>query len=485
LLINSTEILAEYAKREQSRRITLRDSVNSNFYAFCKYMYPELYPEEQIHLKLICDMMQEVTTPSCPYDGCIINTPPRYKKSLTCSLLSAWLLGKKNQGTVMRASYGSELAETLSYNVQQIIKRKEYRLLFPEIKMRKGHSPIDSWGLETSHPTAYFCAGVGGAFSGMGATLAAIIDDQLKNYEEAMSQSLLEKEMMWYWSVFESRKEKRCPEIIIGTRWCMGDISGYLLQTQPERWLQLIIPAMDEQTGLSTCPSILSQERIEYLHGHLPPEIWASEYQQQPVEAEGQLYRLDQMKFYNFEELKDKKASMCVGYVDTADKGADDLCAPFVEQYEKDGNWFLRDVVFTPENMGITKPMVVGKAIQLGCRRLVVESNNGGLEYARGLRTLFTEKKYFCHVVDKQHSTNKETRMILMQPEVCEKIMFPYLKGFEATSQYARFFRSLTGYVKGRTGQRDDAPDGVTGLMEDLLKMFYRHYGAVQKPRGC
>jgi len=153
-----------------------------SFYAFCQYIYPELYPDTQPHLKLICDMMQSITMTHSLYDGCIINTPPRYKKSLTVSLFSAWMLGMQNNGTVMRASYGAELAETLSYNVQQILRKKEYRQIFPEVKIRKAHSPIDSWGLETSHPTAYFCAGVGGSFSGMGATLAAIIDDQLKNY---------------------------------------------------------------------------------------------------------------------------------------------------------------------------------------------------------------------------------------------------------------------------------------------------------------
>jgi hypothetical protein len=460
--------------------------VRVSFYAFCEYIYPELYPESQPHLKQICDMMQSVAMHSSPYDGCIINTPPRYKKSLTVSLFSAWMLGMNNQGTVMRASYGAELAETLSYNVQQILRKNEYRHIFPEVRIRKAHSPIDSWGLETSHPTAYFCAGVGGAFSGMGATLAAIIDDQLKNYEEAMSASLLEKELMWYWSVFESRREKHCPEIIIGTRWCLGDISGYLLATQPERWLQLVIPAMDETTGLSTCPEILPQARVEYLHSHLPPEIWSSEYQQRPVEVEGQLYRLDQMQFYEPSSFVGREKGTVIGYVDTADKGNDDLCALFSEQYERNGAWYIKnDVIFTPENMGVTKPMVVAATIKLHCQRLTVESNNGGLEYARGLRDLFQKQHYFCHVVDRSHTTNKETRMILMQPEVCEKLRFPSIKGLDATTPYARFFRSLTSYVKGKTGQRDDAPDGVTGLMEDILKNFVRRGLVARKPVGC
>lgn len=486
MIVTAEQLYAEAAQRELNHRSELRVRCRYSFYAFCQYMYPELYPDTQPHLKQICDIMQSITMNSSPYDGCIINTPPRYKKSLTVSLFSAWLLGMQSDGTVMRASYGAELAETLSYNVQQIIRSKRYRQVFPDIMIRKSHSPIDSWGLETSHPTAYFCAGVGGAFSGMGATLAAIIDDQLKNYEEAMSAALLDKELMWYWSVFESRKEKRCPEIIIGTRWCLGDISGYLLQTQPERWLQLVIPAMDEETGLSTCPEILSQERIEYLHQNLPHEIWCAEYQQHPVELEGQLYRQDQMQFYEPSALIGRAKGTVIGYIDTADKGTDYLCGLFATQFERNEKWFLdRNVIFTQENMGITKPMVVAMCKKLGCQRLTVESNNGGLEYARGLRDLFQHEHYFCHVVDRVHTSNKETRMILMQPEVCNQIVFPSLKGVEPTTPYSHYFRMLTSYVKGKTGQMDDAPDGTTGLVEDIMKNFVRRGTVARKPVGC
>ena len=63
----------------------------------------------------------------------IINLPPRYLKSVICSIaLPAFILGHNPSTKIMCISYGEELASKLAADCKSVMEVDWYKALFPE-----------------------------------------------------------------------------------------------------------------------------------------------------------------------------------------------------------------------------------------------------------------------------------------------------------------------------------------------------------------
>jgi hypothetical protein len=102
-------------------------------------------------------------------------------------------------------------------------------------------------------------AGVGGPITGKGCNVL-IIDDPVKNAEEAASPTYREKTWEWWRSTAFTRVEPEGSVLVILTRWHEDDLAGRLIQQQEngededesERWEVLNLPAIaekDDQLG--------------------------------------------------------------------------------------------------------------------------------------------------------------------------------------------------------------------------------------------
>ena len=464
--ITLDDVLAEQARREIDRRAELRECVTSSLYSFCQYMVPTVYSEKRPYLEEICDLSQRVVEHKSGKKGGIVTTGPRFGKSITGSLLSAWTIGKWMTDSIMRASYGADLAETLSKQVMGFVQSDKYRLIFPDVRMKLDHQAVADWSVCGAVTSSYFCAGVGGPFTGKGASRLAMIDDQLKNIDDALNELKLDKDWLWYQSTFFTREEERdgvrCPELFIGTRWSNRDIIGRkMAESDPGDYEVFSLPAMVD--GKSACEDVISTPTLIDMQTTMPSFIFDAEYMQTPVEREGLLYPVDNMQRFDAKQKREELAqATCAGYVDTADRGADSLGAVFCKSI---GNlWYLTDVVFSSEDMDITKQQVVNCAARQHCVRLTVESNNGGRLYASNLREAFGKAGYPCTVADRQSTTNKETRILSWSTFVMQNIVFrdDYLPG----TDYDRFMRELTHFLKAGRNAHDDAPDSITGFCE-------------------
>jgi predicted phage terminase large subunit-like protein len=460
------DILAEQARRELDRRAELREHVTTSFYEFCKYMVPEVYSEKRPYLADVCDLGQRVVEHRSGKKGGIITTPPRFGKSVTGSLLAAWSIGRWPADSIMRASYGADLAETLSKQVMGFVQSDKYHIVFPEVRLKQDHQAVADWAVVGAVTSSYFCAGVGGPFTGKGASRLAIIDDQLKNIDDALNEPKLDKDWLWYESTFFTREEERggvrCPELFIGTRWSNRDIIGRKMeQSEAGDYEVYSLPALIN--GVSACEDVISTATLIDMQTTMPSFIFDAEYMQSPVEREGLLYPIENMQFFELKQKRDELAqATCVGYVDTADRGADSLGAVFAKSIGE--KWYVTDVVFSSEDMDITEQQVVNCAAKEHCIRLTVESNNGGRLYASNLRKAFAKANYPCAVVDRQTTSNKETRILSWSTFVLENVVFrsDYMTG----TDYDRFMRELTHYLKAGRNAHDDAPDAITGFCE-------------------
>jgi predicted phage terminase large subunit-like protein len=430
------------------------------FYDFCVYMDPAFFTTKKPHLKLIADAFQEVADGLIP--SLAVSLPPRAGKSYLTSFLCAWLLGKEPDGSIMRNSYAAKLAEKFSKDIRDgIMASTKYKLVFPGV-IAKG--AIDNWCINKNTQPAYFCAGVGGPITGFGCRTLAILDDGIKNIEEALSETVIENVWNWYTSTHMSRLETGCPEIHIATRWTRKDPIGHLTDPESEAYnpnMKVInVPALTDD-GETFCEEVKTTEEYHLLRKITEDFIWEAEFMQHPIEAKGLLFPIEQLKRFTMKDLSTKQADGVVGFTDTADKGEDYLASPIGRKY---GEYtYITDVVFTQDGVEITEPLVAQQIIDTKCDVMRIESNNGGYGFIRNVRNLIKDKSH-CSIVGENQSTNKETRMLMSAGYVKE--YFYFRSDYEPGSDYDKFMRQLTSYVKMGKNKHDDAPDSITGLAD-------------------
>ncbi|MGL4107255.1 phage terminase large subunit [Clostridium sp. LP20] len=453
--MNKKEILLEQLTLELCRK---------DFWEYCKYIDSDFFNDKMWHLKKIADAFQEIA------DGKLkklaVSIAPRAGKSYITSMFCAWMLGRDVQGSIMRNSYASTLAQKFSRDIRDgILQKPAYKKIFPNVAISRLSSAVDAWSLEGNTQPSYFCAGTGGAITGVGCKTVAILDDPIKNIEEALSPTVIESVWNWYTSTHLSRLEKGCAEIHIATRWSSKDPIGRLTDKYGEFYIEdmkvICIPALID--GKSYCEEVKTTEEYAQIKKVTPDFIWEAEYMQNPVETKGLLYNPSTLKRFKKADIKGKSPDGIIAFGDTADKGTDSLSFPVGLIYGKDV--YVKDVVFTQEPVEISEPLVAGAIIRNKVEAARFEANNGGHQYSRNIRRLI-EGESDCVVISKMNMQNKETRILMESGYVKEHFYFLDTEDIEPGSDYDRFFRELTSYMRLGKNPHDDATDSITGLSE-------------------
>ncbi len=442
------ELIISCLKTEVTRR---------NFYEFCKMYDPGFFAPDKPHLKLIADSFQKIAERKI--NKLMVSLPPRAGKSYITSLFCAWMLGRNPAESIMRNSYSMEIAGKFSYDVRGIICSAKYRTVFPGTELKNDRGAIGDWALTTAKQSSYFCAGVGGSITGKGCSLIAVLDDPVKNIEDALSETIIDKTWAWYTSTHLARMESGCAEIQIATRWSRRDVIGRLRDIQPAEWVEICIPALND-AGESFCEAIKTTAEYEAIRTINDSFIWSAEYMQEPVEKSGLLFELSELN--RFEDALPVSYDGIAGYCDTADSGNDYLCA--VIGGMKTGKIYITNVLLSREGMEITEQRLADLIIQTQCTVMTIESNAAGKIFTRNVRQILNTRGYRCELREVFNSKNKETR-ILMHSGIVKNTCF-FKNGYNPGSDYDKFIRQLTGYVKSGRNKHDDAVDAVTGLVE-------------------
>jgi predicted phage terminase large subunit-like protein len=165
----------------------------------------------------------------------------------------------------------------------------------PQAQVRKDVRARHRWQMEVGG--AVRAAGVGGSIMGRGAH-GLLIDDYLKNMEEALSETNREKIYRWYLSTASTRLAPDAWVVIIATRWHRKDLIGRLaedMQNGGERWAKLRLPALAEERdplgrslGEALWPERFSKRWLESVRAKYIASgyewMWESLYQQNPPE---------------------------------------------------------------------------------------------------------------------------------------------------------------------------------------------------------
>lgn len=269
--------------------------------------------------------------------------PPRHGKSEFISRYStAWILGKFPDTRIILASYEADFAATWGRKARDLLEEHGPSLF--GIRVSGKSSAANRWDIE-GYEGGMVTAGVNGPITGKGADIG-IIDDPVKNDQEAMSVTYQERTYEWYKSTFRTRLQKDGAIILIMTRWHENDLAGKLLAVQEEdgeKWEVVSLPAIAEEgdllgrnPGQPLCPELFTKEALESIKKAVGSFWWASLYQQRPSPAEGGIFKRNWWQYYRqapdrFDEIiqswdmafKDTKTSdFVVGQV-WGRKGAD------------------------------------------------------------------------------------------------------------------------------------------------------------------
>lgn len=246
----------------------------------------------------------------------IITFPPRHGKTqLAGKAFPAWYVGRDPYRYVAVCTYNQPFADGYGKAVRAIMQSPAYAQVFPRVKLRKGSQASNF--METNEDGALYFLGRGGTITGRGADLI-IIDDPIKNSQEAQSQTIREQLWEWFQNDIKSRfMTDTGAMIIIQTRWHEDDLVGRLTDpTNPcydaeeaARWKIINIPAIAEENDVlgRKKGEALWPERfgIEYLENfkRTNSKGFSALYQQRPTPEDGDFFRADMIRTYKREDL--------------------------------------------------------------------------------------------------------------------------------------------------------------------------------------
>ena len=154
--------------------------------------------------------------------------PPRHGKSeLASKNFPAWHLGRYPDHEFIACSYNLSLAMGFSRKVKQIIDDPLYQSVF-ETRLDGNNQSTEEWAIAGKRG-GYVAAGIGGPITGKGAHVL-VIDDPVKNAEEADSGDAREKIWEWYLSTAYTRLAPGGGVLVIQTWWHDDDLAGRLQQ---------------------------------------------------------------------------------------------------------------------------------------------------------------------------------------------------------------------------------------------------------------
>ena len=371
----------------------------------------------------------------------------------------------------MTGSYNETLSSTFAKQVRDMIATEQtqgvtvYRDIFPDTKIKYGEASMNKWALEGSQVANYLATSPTGTATGFGADLI-VIDDLIKNSEEAYNSNVLEKHIDWFTNTMLSRTEKGFKLIIIMTRWASNDLAGFILSNYDDV-VHINYKAINDD-GTPLDEGTLSLEDFEFKTKNMAKEIVYANYQQEPIDIKGRLY--SSIKTYNQLPMDSNNNLLFTAYknyTDTADTGEDYLCSICYGVYNKEA--YILDVLYTKEPMEITEPATAKILTDNNIKEADIESNNGGRGFARAVDKYLLEKynSNRCKVRWFHQTQNKRARILSNATWVMEHIYFPV----NWADRWPEFHKAITTYQKEGKNKHDDAPDVLTGIAEKCNKI--------------
>ena len=321
----------EVARREIERSLALlkrqqailrsRDS----FMSFVKFTSPDPADpndinrstyENALHHDAVAAALEEVEKGN--YQFLILTMPPRHGKSeLVSRRFPAWFMGRHPDWSTVVATYNDDFAQDFGAEVRKIMASHQYKNVFPDTRLVRGGQAKDR--LQTTQGGMATFVGVGGSLTGRGAH-CLIIDDLIKDYEQARSKAFRDRAWEWFTKVAMTRRMGPKLVIITFTRWHQDDIIGrltdpeneYYNRTLAEKIKVINLPAIageDDPLGREPGQPLWDRYDLDFLNEQrtLDPLGFEALYQQRPSLMDGDLFKRETLRFYEPAEIDERE----------------------------------------------------------------------------------------------------------------------------------------------------------------------------------
>jgi hypothetical protein len=488
-------------EREYMEALLTRDTLT-----FAKYFHKRRHKRRYIvakHHEMIAAALDRVLRGETY--RLMINIFPRSGKTeLAVKNFVALGLAVNPAARFMHLTFSNELALDNSEEIRDdFVQSPDYRAVFPYVALDKSSTAKGKWN--TTAGGGMYAVSAGGAVTGFGAgevdditddeldafytgnpeandmelidyingisgtagfNGAIIIDDPLKP-EDAESEIKRERiNNRWTRTIKSRANSARTPIIIIGQRLHPNDFCGHILESEPDEWEVLSIPALYYEDGK---PRSIWQSKITVNDLLKIKErdsfAFDAQYQQDPTSPEGLILPLADMLTYDPEEVEFTAADYRMISVDPSDKG-DDFAAPAA--YVKGDYIYIDEWICNNEGLDANIPAVVDMATRHQPNDMRIEGNGGWIQTGKDIRDVVWDKCPATSVVITNAHENKEARIEAQAYYTRSHVKFR--KDWATIPNYAKAVRCITSYVRGQKNKNDDAMDVLSDVIAHVRR---------------
>ncbi len=355
----------------------------------------------------------------------------------------------------MVSSYSAELSNSFSRLSRNVME--EYGKDLFDVSVSRDSRAANRWGIAGTRGGLFSC-GVGGAATGRGYSLG-IIDDPIKNMDEANSVLHQKRVIEWYKSVFRTRSAPNGAIILVMTRWTQNDLAAYLIDEMKkdgEQWTVISLPAIAEEDdilnrpiGEPLWPDRFPKSELDAIKTSIGSRIWQGLYQQNPTPSGGNIFHRNWFQYYKkLPELDRTFVSVDATFKDSKDSDY------VVFQYwgQKGSSFYLIDQLRDKMDFVTTVSSLSIFLKKNKTKCILIEDK------ANGSAIISTLKRKFPGIIAINPKASKESRAQAVAPLFeAGNIFIPEEEEF--TSEY------IEELVSFPTGKHDDMVDGTTQIL--------------------
>lgn len=442
--------------------------------------------------------LQEIDT-NPKFHTLIANMPSGYGKTYPEKISEAWSFGLDDTGTILSLCSNEDVVKGGSRTVIDEIKSEHFGEVFPHLKYNENDKNFflketdSNWKLRNCKlVSSYYAKTTQSNVVGTRASKRIHIDDLYPDYKEAMNKSLNEYYYNKSMTVWEKRflQQLTPKKVITGTLWASGDYIALQIQALQKRykfhkhpkykytWINedetvaiIKVPALDYETGKSTCPELRSTTELLVEKENMEDYLFQTNFQQIPTEPEALFFSYDRLRTYETIPETDYKGAYAV--IDATRKSGKDFFAmPIMKKVKNDNiyDFYLKDCLFTRTATKDMYDEIVEKIIEHHIILLVIESNVTS-ELRQAIEDKLKAKGLsFTIIIEKYNTIPKATRIETEKGIIKKQMVFPKKGMYGINTDIGKFMDNLTGYNSSGNNENDDAPDSLSLFGTEIIE---------------
>lgn len=306
----------------------------------------------------------------------LVSVPPRHGKSELLLHAIAWWLARRPADTLGYVSYAADIARSKSRLARDYAGRAG-------VTLRDDSAALHEW--RTTANGGCLAAGIGGPLTGHGVN-GLIVDDPLKNRQDAESPLIRGVGHQWFTSTAMTRVEPGGFVIVNATRWHDDDLIGRLAQDADTPWEVVNLPAVSD-AGDALWPERWPLGALRARRAEVGEYDWHALYMGAPRPKGGEVFRVPA----RYESLDVTGARIVIGCdpAGTEDTRSD-YTAAVVLAVRGFGAATIADVIEVVRFRGET-PQAARELLALQAKwraPLTIEASRDGKAIVRALRSI-------------------------------------------------------------------------------------------------